>query len=204
LIISGKTVNGKGRLDYVVRPRVRLATIRDLDLLVRHRRAMFAAIDEYTSHELDAADRVYRRWMRTRIRSGRLAGFIVEVGQRPVASGCVWLMEVQPRPRQKGTTVAYLLSMFTEPDQRGMGHATRIVDTAMAWARDRGISRMTLHASPFGESVYRRLGFARTTEMIRTLMPEPHSRANRREPRSPPLQMERRGRTQAFIYDLDL
>jgi GNAT superfamily N-acetyltransferase len=155
----------------MVRPVVRLATIRDLALLVRHRRAMFAAIDEYTSRELDAADRVYRRWARTRIRSGRLAGFIVEVGKRPVASGCVWLVEVQPRPTQKGTTVAYLLSIFTEPDGRGKGHATRIVHAAMDWARDRGIARMTLHASPFGESVYHRLGFERTSEMLRLLVP---------------------------------
>jgi GNAT superfamily N-acetyltransferase len=188
LIAPGETVNGIDRLDRVVRPQVRLATIRDLDLLVRHRRSMFAAIDEYTSLELDAADRVYRRWARTRIRSGRLAGFIVEVAQRPVASGCVWLMEVQPRPTQKGTIVAYLLSMFTEPDQRGMGHATRIVDAAMEWARDRGISRMTLHASSFGESMYRRLGFERTSEMIRPLMPEPHRRTTRQGPgkRAPP------------------
>jgi GNAT superfamily N-acetyltransferase len=167
---------------------LRLAKIGDLDLLVRHRRAMFAAIDEYTSKELDAADRVYRRWARRRIRSGRLAGFIVEVGRRPVASGCVWLMEVQPRPGQKRTTVAYVLSMFTEPDGRGKGHATRIVHAAMRWARDRGISRMTLHASPFGESVYRRLGFERTSEMLRPLIPEPHRPDNSRDPgrRAPP------------------
>ena len=181
LTSSGKIVNPNGRFDRVVRTRVCLATIEDLDLLVRHRREMFAAIDEYTSQELDDADRVYRRWARTRIRSGHLAGFIVEVGPRPVASGCVWMMEVQPRPAQKGTTVGYLLSMFTEPDGRGKGHATRIVHAAMKWARGRGISRMTLHASPFGESVYRRLGFDRTTEMLRSLGPKQGRRNKSRD-----------------------
>jgi GNAT superfamily N-acetyltransferase len=173
-------------LDHVVRPRLRIATIADLDLLVRHRRAMFAAMGDYTSQELDAAERVYRRWARTRFRSGRLVGFIVEVGTRPVASGCVWLTEVQPRPGQEGTTVAYLLSMFTEPDGRGQGYATRIVHAAMQWARERGVLRMTLHASRFGESVYRRLGFERTTEMIRPLSRARHLRDDLRDSKRPP------------------
>lgn len=191
-ITFGEIVNRMARLGSVARPRVRLATIGDLDLLVRHRRAMFAAIDEFSSQELDAADEVYRRWARTRIRSGRLAGFIVEVGRRPVASGCVWLMEVQPRPGQKGTTVAYLLSMFTEPDGRGKGHATRIVHATIRWARDRGISLMTLHASPFGQSVYRRLGFERTSEMRRPLIRARSHGGKSRKPGGPTLPDGRR------------
>ncbi|TMA05419.1 MAG: GNAT family N-acetyltransferase [Methanobacteriota archaeon] len=97
----------------------------------------------------------------------------------PVASGCAWIMDVQPHPGRPGTDVVYLLSMFTEPGHRGEGHATRIVRAAMRWAKVRGISLMVLHASEFGESIYRRLGFERTREMRRSLVPAP-----RRSPRS--------------------
>jgi GNAT superfamily N-acetyltransferase len=146
---------------------VRLATTKDLDLLVRHRRLMWEAIREFPTRELDRADPVYRRWARGRMKSNRLAGFIVDIDNVPVASGCVWLMPMQPRPGQGGTTAAYLLSMFTEPDHRGRGHATRIVREAIRWARSRGVSIVTLHASESGESVYRRLGFEWTREMRR-------------------------------------
>jgi hypothetical protein len=39
----------------------------------------------------------------------------------------------------------------------------------VAECRRRGLSRITLHASPFGRSVYRKLGFERTWEMRRVL-----------------------------------
>src|SRR5947208_7976307 len=142
----------------VVRTVVRTATAKDLDLLVRHRRLMWEAIADFSTRDHDAADAVYRRW-------------------ESVASGCVWIMDVQPRPGRSGTAAAYLLSMFTESDHRGEGHATRIVRAAIRWARSRGIPIMLLHASDFGEPIYRRLGFERTREMRRPLVLAPRRKA---------------------------
>jgi len=158
--------------------------VADLDLLVRHRRGMWQAIRDLSTESLEGADRVYRRWARARMNSGRFVGFIVDVGRRPVASGCVWLMELQPRPHWKGTQAAYLLSMFTEPDHRREGHATRIVEAAMKWAKARGIPVMLLHASPYGEALYARLGFERTTEMRKFLPDEPRNPVRSRRKRS--------------------
>jgi len=64
----------------VVRGSVRQATLEDLDLLVRHRRSMWNAIAEIPKADLDSADRIYRRWARTQMKSNRFAGFIVDVG----------------------------------------------------------------------------------------------------------------------------
>ena len=146
--------------------KVRLATPKDLDTLVRHRRGMWVDISHFSEEQLDAGDRDYRRWARPRLRSGTLVGFIAETpGGTPVASGCVWMMPRQPRPMWGGPTVPYLLSMYTEPGQRGKGHATRIVREAVRWARKEGYDAITLHASDYGESIYRREGFRRTVEM---------------------------------------
>src|SRR3989442_15829226 len=95
------------------------------------------------------------------------------------------MMEVQPRPGRHGTAAAYLLSMFTEPGHRGEGHATRVVRAAIRWAKARGIPVMLLHASDFGEPIYRRLGFDRTRVirrwLVRTAQPEtPSSGKNSR------------------------
>src|SRR5207245_11327789 len=97
--------------------------------------------------------------------SHRFAGIMLDGSGEPVASGCVWVMKVQPRPNWKGTDAAYLLSMFTEPAHRGRGYGARIVREAIRYARARGIHVMLLHASPFGEPIYQRLGFERTKEM---------------------------------------
>jgi len=173
-------MNHDGLRRGVARIRVRLATLDDLDLLVRHRRGMWEAIADLPEDLLDAADPAYRRWARTRMQSGRLVGFIVEDARGPVASGCVWLMPVQPRPHGIGTTSAYVLSMFTEPGHRGKGHATRVVSAAIGWAKARGIGTILLHASRFGEPIYRRFGFERTTEM-RLRLTDPALRARRRK-----------------------
>jgi len=155
----------------MARVTVRTASAKDLDLLVRHRRAMWEAIADIPTRDLDAADDVYRRWARSKMRSRQFVGFIVDVGDMPIASGCVWLMDVQPRPGWKTTSAAYLLSMFTEPGHRGEGHATRIVRAAIRWTKVRGVPVVLLHASDFGEPIYRRLGFERTREMRRVLVP---------------------------------
>jgi GNAT superfamily N-acetyltransferase len=137
--------------------KIRTATLRDLALLVRHRRGMFADLGvESTASD----DRRYRAWARAHLKSGTLVGFIAG----KASSGCVWLQPVQPRPGGK-SHVPYLLSMYTEPEWRGRGLATRIVGAAMRWCRARGFARMSLHASTMGRRVYTKLGWKRTWEM---------------------------------------
>jgi GNAT superfamily N-acetyltransferase len=161
---------------------LRAATLQDLDVLVRHRRGMWDEISDLTAEELDSADRVYRRWARTRMKSGSLVGFVVETSRHePAASGCLWLMPMQPRPRSKGTVVPYLMSMYTEPAHRGNRLATRIVREAVRWSKDHGYSVVFLHASPHGAGLYTRAGFRRTREMILRLVPA--SRRTKKGPR---------------------
>ena len=151
-------------------PRLRRASLDDLDLLVAHRRRMWEAMARFTREEHEAASRTYRRWLRPRLRSGTAAGFIVvEAPSVPVASGVVWLMDAQPRPGWAVTRQAYLMSIFTEPGARRHGHASRITRAAMRWARERRAERISLHASQEGARVYGRLGFKRTHEMRRDL-----------------------------------
>lgn len=145
---------------------IRRATLKDLDLLVTHRQRMWESMGKFSPPEHAAANRSYRRWLRPRLRSGSAVGFVVTATRgRPVASGVVWLMDFQPRPGWRGAKQAYLMSVYTEPDQRRRGHATRITRAAMRWAKSNGIERMALHASRDGGKLYAPLGFRRTHEM---------------------------------------
>ena len=149
--------------------RIRRATLKDLDVLVHQRRGMWE--DMKVPGDYDAADRVYRRWARQRMRSGRLIGFLAESGGRVVCGACIWLQDVQPRPHVPGRFVPYLMSMYTEPGFRRRGIATRIVREAIRWSKARGYPRLVLHASDKGRPVYERLGFEPTTEMRLLLRP---------------------------------
>jgi GNAT superfamily N-acetyltransferase len=176
----------------VPRIRVRRAALRDLDTLVRHRRRMWEDMGVGTPADLDAADGAYRRWARARLRNGTLVGWLAVAGRRVVASGCLWLMVVHPRPGFAGGHQPYLLSFYTEPGFRGKGSARRIVQACVRWSRVRGYPRVTLHASRMGKRVYERLGFARTWEM--KLEVRPGSPGLRRAGAAPP-RRARRGPT---------
>ncbi len=145
--------------------KIRRATLKDLPLLIRHRRGMFEDMKRGTKAALDQHDRDYAKWARKRMRDGLMVGFVASVDGEVAASGCVWLREKQPAPGYPGGRVPYLLSMFTDRNKRGLGAATAIVEAALAWAKKRKLPLMLLHASDAGRPIYERLGFKATNEM---------------------------------------
>lgn len=148
-------------LDEVVRQR--------LGLLRDTRYASLAAIRRYVPR--------FRRWFRRELRAGRLWGVLAESPDgRAVGGGLVWLQPRAPSPRFPQQEGPYLFSVFTDPDQRGRGVATRVVRALVEGARDRGYARIELHATESGRGVYERLGFVATTQMRLTLHPAKRSR----------------------------
>jgi GNAT superfamily N-acetyltransferase len=152
---------GRGRL------RLRTTTALDLPVLVQHRHRMWEEIGGRTRAELDRADPAYRRWVVRETRAGRFIGFVVEDPRsRVVGSGAVWLQPAQPRPgRLARLQMPYILSMYTEPEFRGRGVASRLVRAMVRWATLRGYRRIFLHASRTGRPVYAKLGFVDGNEM---------------------------------------
>ncbi len=146
--------------------RIRRATVRDLDILVRHRRGMWADMGVGTKRELDEADRIYKKWARQRLKTGRLVAWLAENNDGAViGSGCIWMQPTQSRPGANRAIQPYLLSMYTEPAFRGKGVASKIVDEAVKWSKKSSFSRILLHASEKGRSLYANKGFKRTWEM---------------------------------------
>src|SRR5271167_1523336 len=140
----------------------RRAALHDLDLLVRQRRGMWLSMGEQNRAEHDD-DRAYRRWIRTRLRSGTVVGWVAETDEREiVAGGIVWLRPSVPRPGVQGLVQPFLLSMYTEPRWRGLGLGSRIVGEAVKWANKNGHADFRLHASCMGRSLYLQQGFKRT------------------------------------------
>lgn len=144
----------------------RRTTVADLPVLVDHRHRMWTEIGNRTEAEIAEHDGRYRRWARPRLRSGELVGCLAEAADGSVvASGLVWFRPDQPRPQIPTLISPYILSMYTAPDWRGKGIASRIVRTLVATCREEGYPSVTLHAAKHGRGIYGRLGFERTWEM---------------------------------------
>lgn len=60
---------------------------------------------------------------------------------------------------------ATILNVYTEPDYRRRGIARQIMETMIAWCRQQGFARVSLHASEHGRPLYESLGFEDSNEM---------------------------------------
>ena len=149
---------------------LRLAALDDLPALVKHRREMFVDMEALKgstleARGLDAMDAAYTAYARTRLIDGRMQAWIAADGDRAAASGAIVYTDWLPRPDSKPAVLAYVHSVYTEPDYRRLGLARRILTAMIAECRARGLSRLTLHASAQGRGLYEQLGFVPTNEM---------------------------------------
>jgi len=77
-----------------------------------------------------------------------------------------------PRPGHlDGQPEGLIVSVWTEPGHRRRGVATRVVGAILAWCREQGVTRVSLHASAEGRGLYERFGFWPTNEMRRGAAP---------------------------------
>jgi GNAT superfamily N-acetyltransferase len=166
---------------------MRLATSKDIELLVRHRHMMFEEMSSPSKEAARTADESYRTWALEMMKRGLFHGYIVTTREgRPAASGCVWLREIQPSPDRPTVMVPYVMSVYTSPEFRRSGLASMIMEEAAEWARREGFHKIVLHASSVGRKVYSRLGWKRTWEMeLRFDRPAGRARPSRRTARRP-------------------
>lgn len=129
---------------------------------------------------------VFRRWFCRELRGGRLWGFVAEdPSGRAVGGALLWLQPRLPSPRFPHRVGPYVFSVYTEPDHRGRGVASRLVAALVDSAAARGYVRVELHATEMGRSIYERLGFVPTTQM-RVVLPSHRPRRSGRPARSRP------------------
>ncbi|MEJ3745200.1 GNAT family N-acetyltransferase [Actinomycetes bacterium KLBMP 9797] len=94
-----------------------------------------------------------------------LAAFVVDHPDRPgaLASCAVGVVDYRiGGPGNPAGEAGYILSVATDPDQRRRGYSRRCVTALIDWYRSRGIARVELRASEYGEPLYHSLGFVRT------------------------------------------
>jgi len=147
---------------------LRLATIDDASLLAYQRRAMFEATGALAPEDADQLDGAVRRYVERAMPTGTFRAWVIDADGVPVAGGGLQLRTLMPRPGYlHDEPEGLIVSMWTEPEHRRRGLGRRIVTAMLAWCREGGIRRLTLHASNDGRPLYASFGFAETNEMRR-------------------------------------
>jgi len=145
---------------------VRKATLADVAVVARHRRLMFGATQHLPEGELDQLEVASRGYAERAMPAGTFHAWIVEHGGVAVAGGGLQIRTLMPRPGYvNGEPEGLIVSMWTEPAHRRRGLGRLVVEAILAWGREHGITRHTLHASEAGRPLYALYGFEQTNEM---------------------------------------
>ena len=139
--------------------RVRLATLADADVLVRHRIGMFT--DMGVALDVDELDRAFRAWLGDVMPRGMYRAWLVDAPDgAAVGGGGITIIPWPPGPQYAGDRLAFVYNLYTEPPHRRRGLARLIMHTIHRWCRDEGIGSMALNASRDGKTLYESMGYS--------------------------------------------
>ena len=149
--------------NFAIRPGV----LADLDTIIEHRRAMFRDMGHHDEAALDRMSAAFRPWLEQKMRDHEyLAWFAVHPDDHAIAAGLgLWLMDWPPHVIGPGRWRGNIVNVYTRPQNRRMGLARRLMDTALAWCRANDVSTVILHSSADGRPLYESMGFQPTNEM---------------------------------------
>jgi len=153
-------------------PTLRRATIDDAPLIAQHRHQMFADNNFASETRLSDMDANFTPWLRNHLATDNYIGLLLEddaaddTAPTVLASAGIFLLDFPPHWMDIEPRRAYLLNFYTAPSARGRGYANILLREAVDECRNRNISVVTLHASPFGRPIYEKYGFKPSTEMM--------------------------------------
>ena len=145
--------------------RIRQATPADVDVIVLHRRNMFADMGYGNEAQREAMAIAARPFIEAALKDGSYRGWFVEDKDRVVAGGGLAIVDFQPTPLDPNPRRVWILNMYTEPAYRRRGLATALLRSMISWCRQQGFRSVGLHASSAGRPLYELLGFRPTNEM---------------------------------------
>ena len=106
----------------------------------------------------DVAD-ASRRYYQEALADDSHVGLLAFDGEAFVGAGGVSFYRVMPTYHNPTGRKAYIMNMYVRPEYRRQGIATRMLDTLVDEARQRGISQISLEATNVGRPLYAHYGF---------------------------------------------
>jgi GNAT superfamily N-acetyltransferase len=144
---------------------IREATVGDAEILVELRSRMLRELGPCDAVRIEDLETRSIAWLETALVEGAAAGWIAERRGRTVGGVSMTILSTQPQYRSPNGRVASVYGLFVDPEARGAGVATKLVEAAIEHAKNSGIDLVTLHAADRARPIYERLGFVASSEM---------------------------------------
>jgi GNAT superfamily N-acetyltransferase len=109
-------------------------------------------------------------WMTTELQQGRWRAWVAEQDSRIVGQIWVQLLSKLPNPAEEREHHAYISNVYVTPSARG-GVGTRLLETAIEWARANGVDRVVLWPTAKSRTMYQRHGFVASGGVLELTCP---------------------------------
>ena len=147
----------------------RSATTTDANELATLRLAFLAEVAGGNPDDTEI-HRLVKDYFETNVASKNFVAFIALADTKIIAtSGMTWHHH-PPSNKNRAGREAYIMNMYTLPQFRRRGIATRLLEMLIDEARQNQCGKISLHVMPAGQSIYVKAGFEPiATEMRLTL-----------------------------------
>jgi len=104
-------------------------------------------------------------WMSSELERGLWRAWVAERDGRIVGQIWMQLLSKVPNPAAERERHAYISNVYVTPGARG-GIGTRLVQTAIDWARANDVDRVVLWPTAKSRTMYQRHGFVETDSVL--------------------------------------
>ena len=144
---------------------IREATTADIAEIARQRRRMCEDMDYTDADILSAMLSGTADYLKKAIPEGSFRSWLACDDARVVAGGAVVISPWPAHAYDLACRRATILNVYTEPEYRRRGIARQLMEVILAWCKQEGFARVSLHASQQGRHLYESLGFEDSNEM---------------------------------------
>ena len=121
-------------------------------------------LDDNTN--MSRVEKETRAYYENALANGSHTAYLVFDGDVFIGAGGISYYTVMPTFHNPTGRKAYIMNMYTRPDYRRKGIATKTLDLLIQDAKKRGVTVISLEATDMGRKLYERYGFvSMTSEM---------------------------------------
>ena len=135
------------------------ATKEDIDELVKLRIAYM--VDDFggvSDHEKECMEKQLPDYFNRKL-GDELIAFVAKDGNRIVSVAYLHIIDMPANSILLNGLYGEVLSVYTEPEYRGKGLCTKLMQNLIDYGKKRGLGRVDLSATKEGYPIYSKLGF---------------------------------------------
>ena len=143
---------------------IKKAKIKDLDIVVEMKMAMFREVGSITLLQDNAESKIYEKYKELYTQEKGCHYLVCENGEAVACGGAV-IKEDVPFCFFKTPMYGYVIDVYCVPEKRRNGYASLIMKELIEWLKDKGVHTVRLKPSAVGRQMYEKIGFSDSGEM---------------------------------------